>query len=149
MIYLKLRFTLRIAAYKVCWPLGCAIADVLAAMDRAVADGVDVLSLSLGGNPIPFYNDGLAIAAFGATQKGVFVSCAAGNSGPAPSTAGNLAPWIMTVGASYTDRIFPTTVKLGNGQVFEGSSLYSGNNIGQLPLVYKQGTYCVSVDVSI
>uniref|UniRef100_A0A9I9DH51 Subtilisin-like protease SBT1.1 n=2 Tax=Cucumis melo TaxID=3656 RepID=A0A9I9DH51_CUCME len=132
-----MRFTSRIVAYKVCWPLGCANADILAAMDSAVADGVDVLSLSLGGGSSSFYKDNIAIAAFGAIQKGVFVSCSAGNSGPSPSTVGNAAPWIMTVAASYTDRTFPTTVKLGNGQVFEGSSLYYGKSINELPLVYN------------
>ncbi|XP_022990941.1 subtilisin-like protease SBT1.1 [Cucurbita maxima] len=132
-----MRFTSRIAAYKVCWTEGCANADILAAIDRAVADGVDVLSLSLGGSASAFYKDDIAIATFGAVRNGVFVSCSAGNSGPSSSTVSNIAPWIMTVAASYTDRTFPATVKLGNGQVFEGSSLYSGNSIGQLPLVYN------------
>ncbi|XP_022990928.1 subtilisin-like protease SBT1.1 isoform X2 [Cucurbita maxima] len=131
-------FTSRIAAYKACWPMGCANADILAAMDRAVADGVDILSLSLGGGVTAFYKDNIAIAAFGAVQNGVFVSCSAGNFGSLfRSAVSNAAPWIMTVAASYTDRTFPTTVKLGNGQVFEGSSLYSGQNTAELPLVYN------------
>ncbi|KAJ1413709.1 Peptidase S8/S53 domain [Sesbania bispinosa] len=115
-----MRYTSRIAAYKVCWRLGCANSDILAAMDQAVADGVDILSLSLGGVAKPYYNDSIAIASFGATQSGVFVSCSAGNSGPSISTVGNVAPWLMTVAASYTDRSFPTKVKLGNGQIFKG-----------------------------
>ncbi|KAK7390057.1 hypothetical protein VNO78_25355 [Psophocarpus tetragonolobus] len=131
-----MRYTSRIAAYKVCWRLGCANSDILAAIDQAVADGVDVLSLSLGGIAKPFYNDSIAIASFGATQKGVFVSCSAGNSGPYSSTVGNVAPWIMTVAASYTDRSFPTQVRLGNGKVFKGSSLYKGKQTNQLPVVY-------------
>jgi len=94
------------------------------------------LSLSLGGTAKPYYNDSLAIASFGATQKGVFVSCSAGNSGPSSFTVGNVAPWIMTVAASYTDRRFPTQVKLGNGKSFKGSSLYKGKPTKQLPLVY-------------
>jgi hypothetical protein len=105
-------------------------------MDRAVGDGVDVLSLSLGGFSRPYYSDIIAIAAFGAIQNGVFVSCSAGNSGPSSSTVGNTAPWIMTVAASYIDRSFPTKVKLGNGKTFEGSSLYSGKRTKELPLVY-------------
>jgi len=56
----------------------------------------------------------------------------------------------MTVAASYTDRRFPTTVKLGNGQTFEGASLYSGKSTAQLPLEYggtaggEGAKYCIS-----
>ncbi|KAK8517883.1 hypothetical protein V6N13_128041 [Hibiscus sabdariffa] len=55
----------RVAAYKVCWPpvLGneCFDADILAAFDVAIHDGVDVLSVSLGGEPTVFFNDSVAI----------------------------------------------------------------------------------------
>ncbi|KAL1322107.1 hypothetical protein HN51_067041 [Arachis hypogaea] len=144
-----MRKTSRIAAYKACWPAGCVNSDILAAMDQAVSDGVDVLSLSLGGFPKPYYGDSIAIASFGAAKTGVFVSCSAGNYGPHPTTVGNSAPWIMTVAASYTDRTFPTKVRLGRGEVFRGSSLYHGRKTSQLPLVYaksaganKEAQYC-------
>ncbi|CAA6666835.1 unnamed protein product [Spirodela intermedia] len=39
----------RLAVYKVCWAGGCFSSDILSAVDRAVADGVDVVSISLGG----------------------------------------------------------------------------------------------------
>ncbi|XP_021800924.1 subtilisin-like protease SBT1.2 [Prunus avium] len=108
-----------LAIYRVC-DFGCAEGDILAAMDAAVEDGVDVLSLSLGGPSIPFYGDVIAVGAFGATQKGIFVSCAAGNSGPYHGSLSNEAPWILTVGASTTDRILnltstPTSTILFNG----------------------------------
>ncbi|PKI73652.1 hypothetical protein CRG98_005893 [Punica granatum] len=36
----------RVAAYKVCWEAGCCFgSDILAAMDRTVRDGVDILSI--------------------------------------------------------------------------------------------------------
>ncbi|KAJ8749014.1 hypothetical protein K2173_013457 [Erythroxylum novogranatense] len=149
-----MRYTARIAAYKVCWSSGCTSSDLLAAIDRAVSDGVDVLSLSLGGAPKPYYRDNIAIAAFGAFKKGVFVSCSAGNSGPTSSTVGNPAPWIMTVAAGYTDRSFPATVKLGNGKTFPGSSLHNGKPTKNLPLVYgktaglQRAEYCVSGSLS-
>ncbi|KAI7988076.1 Subtilisin-like protease SBT1.2 [Camellia lanceoleosa] len=90
--------------YKVCGDYGCAEADILAAMDAAVEEGVDILSLSLGGPPGPFYDDAIALGAFGAIKKGVFVSCSAGNSGPFNTSLSNEAPWILTVGASTLDR---------------------------------------------
>ncbi|XP_027115037.1 subtilisin-like protease SBT1.1 [Coffea arabica] len=133
-----MRYTSRIAAYKACYPLGCASSDILAAIDQAVSDGVDILSLSLGGSPRPYYADNMAIAAFGAIANGVFVSSSAGNSGPRSSTVGNTAPWMMTVAANYMDRSFPSGVKLGDGQVFMGASLYYGKATKQLPLVYGE-----------
>ncbi|CAN4111675.1 unnamed protein product [Withania somnifera] len=126
----------RIAVYKACFMLGCSSSDVLAAIDQAVIDGVDVLSLSLGGFPKPFYADNIAISVLGAVQHGVFVSCSAGNSGPLNSSVGNAAPWIMTVAASSLDRSYPTTVKLGDGHAFKGASLYTGKPTKQLPLVF-------------
>ncbi|XP_047951590.1 subtilisin-like protease SBT5.3 [Salvia hispanica] len=117
----------RVAAYKVCWPpVGgneCFDADILAAFDTAIYDGVDVLSVSLGGDPVPFYNDSVAIGSFHAAKHGIAVVCSAGNSGPDPGTVANLAPWQITVGASTIDRQFSSFVSLGNGLRFKGESL--------------------------
>lgn len=133
-----MRYTARIAAYKACYQFGCASSDILAAIEQAITDGVDVLSLSLGGSSRPYYSDNLAIAAFGAIQKGVLVSFSAGNSGPTVSSVSNIAPWVMTVAASYTDRVFPTKVQLGDGRTFTGASLYFGKPTKLLPLVYPE-----------
>ncbi|PSS02029.1 Subtilisin-like protease [Actinidia chinensis var. chinensis] len=132
----------RVATYKVCWKTGCFGSDILAGMDRAIADGVDVLSMSLGGGSAPYYRDTIAIGAFTATEKGIFVSCSAGNSGPGEATLANVAPWIMTVGAGTLDRDFPAYALLGNGHRFTGVSLYSGKGMGKKPvsLVYSKGS---------
>jgi subtilisin family serine protease len=65
-----------LAIYKVCFPdVGCSESDMLAALDTAVEDGVDVLSLSIGensGEAFPFYKDGIALGAFSAIQRGIF-----------------------------------------------------------------------------
>lgn len=130
----------RIAAYKICWTSGCYDSDILAAMDQAIADGVHVISLSVGatGWAPPYDLDSIAIGSFGAAQHGVLVSCSAGNSGPGPYTAVNIAPWILTVGASTIDREFPADVVVGDGRVFGGVSLYSGDPLVdfKLPLIY-------------
>ncbi|KAK8620061.1 hypothetical protein V6N13_066546 [Hibiscus sabdariffa] len=130
----------RVAAYKVCWETGCFGSDILAGMDRAIQDGVDVLSLSLGGGSGPYYRDTIAIGAFTAMEKGIFVSCSAGNSGPTKASLANVAPWIMTVGAGTLDRDFPAYAVLGNKIRYNGVSLYSGRGMGRKPvgLVYSK-----------
>ena len=113
-----------LAIYKVCFGEDCPESDILAGLDAAVEDGVDVLSLSIGETSVPFFKDNIAIGSFAAIQKGIFVSCAAGNSGPFNSTLSNDAPWILTVGASTIDRSIVSTAKLGNGEEFDGESLF-------------------------
>ncbi|XP_023515158.1 subtilisin-like protease SBT1.5 [Cucurbita pepo subsp. pepo] len=129
----------RLAAYKVCWNAGCYDSDILAAFDAAVSDGVDVVSLSVGGVVVPYYLDAIAIGAFRAVAAGVFVSASAGNGGPGGLTVTNVAPWVTTVGAGTMDRDFPADVKLGNGRVILGTSVYGGPALvpGRLyPLIY-------------
>ncbi|KAI4329036.1 hypothetical protein L6164_021343 [Bauhinia variegata] len=129
----------RLAVYKVCWNGGCFDSDILAAFDAAVADGVDVISLSVGGVVVPYYLDVIAIGAFGASEAGVFVSASAGNGGPGGLTVTNVAPWVTTVGAGTIDRDFPADVKLGNGRIIHGVSIYGGPGLapGRLyPIVY-------------
>ncbi|XXG81658.1 hypothetical protein AAC387_Pa09g2238 [Persea americana] len=129
----------RLAAYKVCWSTGCFGSDILAGMDAAIADGVDVLSLSLGGGSVPYFRDTIAIGALEAVRRGIFVACSAGNGGPARSSLANVAPWITTVGAGTLDRDFPAYVSLGDGKQYLGVSLYSGEGMGSkpLPVVYN------------
>ncbi|CAI5992091.1 unnamed protein product [Closterium sp. NIES-64] len=107
----------RIAAYKVFWKDGNGAmtameSDIIAAVNQGVADGVDVLSLSLGSKiPDPndhYFND---LAFMRANAAGVFVTFAAGNSGPPGSIGGgyyrtldNFAPFYLTVGASTIAR---------------------------------------------
>lgn len=108
----------RVAAYKVCWPPingnECFDADIMAAFDAAISDGVDVLSVSLGGEAAEFFSDGIAIGSFHAVKKGISVVSSAGNSGPTPGTVSNVSPWLLTVGASTIDREFSSYVALGN-----------------------------------
>ncbi|KAK7273471.1 hypothetical protein RIF29_14521 [Crotalaria pallida] len=116
-----------VATYKVCWPpingSECFDADIMAAFDMAIHDGVDVLSLSLGGTSYALFNDSISIGSFHAAKHGIVVVCSAGNSGPVDATAENLAPWYITVGASTMDREFPTYVVLGNKISLQGQSL--------------------------
>eukprot|EP01018_Ginkgo_biloba_P001835 Gb_01328 [translate_table: standard] len=67
-----------VVIYKVCGKEDYTSSDILAGMDQAIVDGVDVLSLSIGSDTTPFFEDTIAISAFRATEKGIFVSCAEG-----------------------------------------------------------------------
>jgi hypothetical protein len=92
----------RIAAYKACWTApdpdddGCATADLVSAVDRAVHDRVDVLLLAVAGNEP---GSALESALLGAAEAGVVVVGAAGNDGRA-SYAAHASPWVTTVGAT-------------------------------------------------
>uniref|UniRef100_A0A0D9V574 Subtilisin-like protease n=1 Tax=Leersia perrieri TaxID=77586 RepID=A0A0D9V574_9ORYZ len=139
----------RLAIYKVCWPIPgpnanientCFEADILAAIDDAVGDGVDVLSVSIGsaGKPPAFADDGIAVGALHAAMRGVVLVCSGGNSGPAPATVSNLAPWMLTVAASSIDRAFISPIRLGNGMFIMGQTVTTYQLPGNkpYPLVY-------------
>ncbi|XP_031479531.1 subtilisin-like protease SBT3 [Nymphaea colorata] len=130
----------RLAMYKVIWNEGIVASDTLAAMDQAIADGVDVISLSMSyRRTTPLYENPIAVGAFAAMEKGIFVSTSAGNRGPESRSIRNGAPWILTVGATAIDRRFSGVVTLGNGASFVGSSLYIGNrSVKNLPLYYNE-----------
>ncbi|KAG4188631.1 hypothetical protein ERO13_A08G177700v2 [Gossypium hirsutum] len=128
----------RIAMYKVCWSFGCGAADILAAFDDAIADGVDIISVSLGSVfPVPYDVDPIAIGAFHAMKYGILTSSSAGNSGPWPYSVSNYAPWTLTVAASTIDRKFVAKAVLGNGKAFTGLSINSFELYGKTyPLIW-------------
>jgi minor extracellular serine protease Vpr len=92
--------------------------DILNAVDAAVADGMDVLNLSLGGT-YHGNNDLLAIGLDNAVDAGVVVAVAAGNSGPGPDTVESpgRARNVITVGASTNQHFIgqPFTYPAGGG----------------------------------
>ncbi|HEX4977119.1 MAG TPA: S8 family serine peptidase [Nocardioides sp.] len=114
----------RLAVYKACWTApdpaddGCATADTVAAVDQAVADGVDVLAYAVTGSADP--RDTVSRAFLGATLAGVFVAAAAGNDGPRDASVGHTAPWVTTVGAA-TQRRYAGSVRLDDGTVLTGA----------------------------
>lgn len=134
-----------LAIYKVCFENGdCSESDVLAAMDTAIEDGVDVLSLSLGWPTVPFGFDAVALGAYTAMKKGVFVSCSAMNSGPSHGTLSNEAPWILTVGASTLDRKLKAIAVLGNKVEIDGETIVQPRNFSQTPFSLIYPPFCTS-----
>ncbi|KAK9061135.1 hypothetical protein SSX86_018315 [Deinandra increscens subsp. villosa] len=114
----------RIAVYKICSESGCSDADILAAFDDAISDGVDIISLSVGGSfPLDYFEDVIAIGAFHSMKNGILTSNSAGNDGPTPGSITNLSPWSLSVAASSIDRKFLTKIVLGNNMTYEGPTI--------------------------
>ena len=128
----------RIAVYKALWSrendslADGFTSDILAAIDQAVADGVDVLNYSVSGTRSSFL-DPVEIAFLSAAEAGVFVAASAGNSGPAVGTVIHPAPWLTTVAADTHDRLLQGSVTAGNGVLYRGASLARG--VGPAPLI--------------
>jgi subtilisin family serine protease len=102
------------------------VSDAIAAIDAAISDGVDVISMSFSSDNVPLYEDGIAIGSFAAMEKGIFVSASAGNDGPSVRTISNEMPWVTTVAAGTLDRKFHGNITLGNGISLTGIACYHG-----------------------
>lgn len=132
---------------------GCRGSSILAAFDDAIADGVDVLSLSLGAPSFfkpEITDDPIALGAFHAVQHGITVVCSAGNDGPDPGTVVNAAPWIVTVAASTIDRAFESDVVLGDNTVIKGEGINFANiqKSPVYPIVYGKSAKKKDADVN-
>jgi len=121
----------KVAAYKVCWNGDvdgtddddyCSGTGILAAIDAAVADGVDVINFSIGGGSAVSTLTPYDQAFLNAAAAGVFVAASAGNSGPGDSTLDHASPWYTTVAASSIPT-YTATATLGDGQAFVGGSI--------------------------
>ena len=119
----------RLAVYKICWSNDlqglCTEADILAAFNDALKDGVHVISASIG-SALPlrqFFLSSMDIGSFHAVQLGVTVVLPAGNDGPESTTVENVTPWGVCVAAGTIDRSFPTKIVLGNNQLLTVKTL--------------------------
>lgn len=114
-----------IASYKAVGPYGGMRADLTAAIEKAVADGVDVINYSLGSNYARDPWTAVDAQAFlGALEAGIFVVTANGNDGPTEASVGAPAnaPWVTAVGASYANRIYLSelTLRASGGATLSG-----------------------------
>ncbi|HZE34614.1 MAG TPA: S8 family peptidase [Actinoallomurus sp.] len=127
-----------IAVYKALWTgktsSGGTTSDIVAAIDQAVSDGVDVINYSVGSAFESGEDSPIQLAFLSAASAGIFVSTAGGNSGPDASTLDNTAPWTTTVAAS-TIAPYLATVKLGDGHAYAGASVSVNATVGPKPLV--------------
>ncbi|PIN26150.1 Tripeptidyl-peptidase II [Handroanthus impetiginosus] len=127
----------RLAVYKVLWESGGVGSDIIAGIDHAVADGVDIISVSIGTRTVNLYENPFSIASFGAREKGILVSVSAGNRGPRTIRSG--IPWAVVVTSGTIDRWFAGSLTLGNGKTFAGWSMFPARaTVRNLPLVYNE-----------
>lgn len=143
----------RIAVYKICWTGRaasgdaadgtCMASDAVAAIDAAVADGVDVINYSVGSTAASVFGP-VERAFLGAAAAGVFVANAAGNSGPEPGTLGspNGVPWVTSVAATTLGRTFaspfvvtPRARRGGSPQAVAGTGASLAGSLRQAELV--------------
>lgn len=127
----------QVAVYKALWQTSDGRGSgtstgLVAAIDDAVADGVDVINYSVSGSST-YVVTADELAFLGAANAGVFVSTSAGNSGDTVgvSSVAHNSPWTMTVAASTHSRGAVKTVTLGDGSSYEGVGI-GGQVEGQL-----------------
>jgi hypothetical protein len=142
----------RISVYKVLWEsadhanASGTSTDIVAAIDQAVADGVDVINYSISGTLTSFL-DSVEVAFLFAEDAGVFVSASAGNSGPTPQTVAHPSPWLTTVAAGTHNRGGDGSVTLGDGTTIHGASLTPG--VGPAPFVLATASGVAGADPNL
>ncbi|MFD3399756.1 S8 family serine peptidase [Kribbella sp. NPDC058693] len=121
----------RLAIYKALWAVDATgggsgtDADIVAAIDAAVADGVDVINYSISGSGSSYVN-ATGLAFLRAAKAGVFVATSAGNTGPGEATVGKTYPWVTSVANGTHDRDIQTKLTLGNGKTYTGAGIGAG-----------------------
>ncbi|KAI4326062.1 hypothetical protein MLD38_031414 [Melastoma candidum] len=128
----------RIAAYRACSNQGCLPSDILSSFDDAIADGVDIITASLGSSyNISFDEDPMAIRSFHAMEKGILTTQSAGNDGSYWHVTTSTAPWNFSVAARSIDRKLIDGVTLENGITLTGRSINGFPTTDEyLPIIY-------------
>lgn len=154
-----------VAMYKALWQVrsrgvvnGTAFAtgtqaDIIGAVEKAVLDGADIISFSLGfGSPPGASKDEPMFEPFlNAVSNNVLVVAAVGNSGAAPSTVANSLPWVLGVAAGSHSRKLVATATV-NAVGYDGVSS-STVAVGPATLTYAgdsdaSGSLCLGGSLS-
>ena len=119
----------QIIAYDACYSTAtgasCAGDDLVAAVQQAVLDNVDIINYSISGGEVP-YNDAVELAFLEAFGSGVVVSASAGNSGPAAGTVAHRSPWVITTAASTHNRKYHDTIVNFSDPLYQNISTFAG-----------------------
>jgi subtilisin family serine protease len=141
-----------VIAYRSLGPGGGYTSDLLAAVQQAILDGVDVINYSISGSG-SVYTDAVELAFLDAYAAGISVNASAGNDGPGASTANHAGPWVTTVAASTFDRQYSSTLTLtgSDGATYSktGSTLTAGVTDAEVVLAaavpgYTGGELCLT-----
>jgi uncharacterized repeat protein (TIGR01451 family) len=132
-----------VIGYDVC-DGGCQGYSILASIEQAIIDGVDVINYSIGSSsPSNAWTDLDAIGFLNARAAGIHVATSAGNDGPGAATLGSPGdvPWMTTVGATTHDRTYVASVTdlasdAGAGPADIAGAGLSGPTDAAYPLVY-------------
>ncbi|QYJ70648.1 S8 family serine peptidase [Shewanella sp. FJAT-51649] len=112
-----------IVSYQVCYPdnhigAGCPGEALVAGIEDAIKDGVDVINFSIGGQESNPWASDVELAFLAAREAGISVAVAAGNSGQYGGAAeyfgaiDHASPWLLNVAATTHDRVIDITTKL-------------------------------------
>ena len=114
-----------IVSYQVCHPSndvsdyrGCPGEALIAGIEDAITDGVDVINFSIGGQDSNPWVDDVELAFLAAREAGISVAAAAGNSGQPVGykeyfgAIDHASPWLMNVAATTHDREVVIETKL-------------------------------------
>ncbi|MBN8429535.1 S8 family serine peptidase [Microbulbifer salipaludis] len=106
-----------IVSYQACFPNndfdvgGCPGESIVASIEDAIADGVDVINFSIGGQDSFPWESAMELAFLAAREAGISVSASAGNAGQLCgeecfSAIDHASPWLLNVAASTHGRSF-------------------------------------------
>jgi uncharacterized repeat protein (TIGR01451 family) len=127
-----------VIAYDACAG-SCPSTALVASVNQAVLDGVDVINYSITGGADP-YTDAVSIAFLNATAAGILVSAAAENDGPGAGSVGHNEPWVQTIAAATHNRVVVNRLvgKTGGSTTPPGDITGKGftSGYGPAPIVY-------------
>ncbi|WP_028762452.1 S8 family serine peptidase [Shewanella colwelliana] len=147
-----------IISYQVCNPSnelfpGCPGEALIAGIEDAISDGVDVINFSIGGQDSHPWSDDVELAFLSAREAGISVAVAAGNSGQ-PSgykeyfgAIDHASPWLMNVAASTHGREIVVDTRLtdpmGGSEAPKWSEIEGGavNSSSVTGMVVKASAY--------
>lgn len=130
-----------IISYQVCYPEndlypGCPGEALIAGIEDAISDGVDVINFSIGGQDSHPWTDDVELAFLAAREAGISVAASAGNSGQAGGydeyfgAIDHASPWLLNVAASTHAREVVVETKLtdpvGGSEVPTWSEIVGG-----------------------